>query len=155
MCEVQQPRTVILQRRSQACLFPERVDYFCGVFSPLFVQLPRRGCFLSMFSVRHEDVFIERSNRSQASSSPDWDMESNNIPKTQYTKWGKLCLDPVQTEFYCSSKQQRDRRCLLPSSGNISSACPLSKEKVRLKCFHVHYCVFLVSIHLAAQKMPN
>ncbi len=51
---------------TEISFFPERVGYLYGVFSLLFVQFPRRGCFLSMFSVRREDVFIETSNRSQA-----------------------------------------------------------------------------------------
>lgn len=113
LCVAQHPRTIILQRRSQRCLFFQKGVVIC-VFRLLFAQFPRRGCFLLMFSVRHEDVFTERSNRSQAGSSPAWDMESNNIPKTQYTNWDKLCLDPVQAEFYRSTKHQRDRRSLQP-----------------------------------------
>ncbi|KAI4807745.1 hypothetical protein KUCAC02_027531 [Chaenocephalus aceratus] len=37
------------------------------VFSSLFVQLPRRDCFLPVFSVRHEEVFVERSNSTTGS----------------------------------------------------------------------------------------
>lgn len=109
LCVAQQPRAINSTKEvTEMSFFPERVGYLCGVFSPLLVQLPRRGCFLSMFSLRHEDVFFVRSSRSLASSSPAWDTESNNIPKIQYANWDKLCLDPVQAEFYCSSKHQRD-----------------------------------------------
>lgn len=137
-----------------AC-FPERADYLCGVFCLLFAQFPRRGCFLSMISVRHEDVFVERCAGSQASGSPEWDTESKNIPKTRFTNWDKLCLDPVQGEFYCFSKHQRDWSSLPPSLRNICSASSLFREKGRLKCFYVHLFVLIVSIGLEVQKKHN
>lgn len=98
LCVAQQPRTITLQKEdTRDVFFPERVGNLCGVLSLLFVQLPERGCFLSVFSVRHGNVFIERSNRSQASSSPAWGRELNNISKTQ--NWDKLCLDHAQAAF--------------------------------------------------------
>lgn len=129
---------------TEMSFFPERVGYLCNVFRLLFVQFPRRGCFLSMFSVRHEDVFIETSYRSQASSSPVWDMELNNIPKTQYANWDKLCLDPIQAEFYCSSKHQRDRRSLQPGlSLRKHILCLPSVQGKRQIKVCVHLCVLL------------
>lgn len=41
-----------------------------GVFRPLLKRPPERGRFLPVFSDRHNDVFIERSYRSQSSSAP-------------------------------------------------------------------------------------
>lgn len=79
--------------------FPhETVGYLYIIIHFLFVQFPKRGRFLSVFSAaEHEDIFLERSSRSLASSGRVCDKESDNIPKkNQYTNEDKLCLDLVQ-----------------------------------------------------------
>lgn len=59
----------------------------CVIFHALFVQFPKRGRFLRMFSVGHQELFFD--SRSPASSLS---------PITQQANLDKLCLDPVQRQ---------------------------------------------------------
>lgn len=99
-----------------------------------------------MFSVSHEDVFIERSNRSEASSSPAWDMESHTVTSLlkRTTQTGINCVWILSRLNYIVLPNTREIEeiCIQAlRSGNISSACPVSREKARLKC--VYLCVLL------------
>lgn len=70
------------------------------IFRPLFAQFPRRGCFLSMFSVRHKDA----TGHWPAAVRPDTGSQITSLkPRTR-----------TRTNCVWILSRLGDRRCLQP-----------------------------------------
>lgn len=85
-----------------------------------------------MFLVRHEDVFIARSNRSQSSGSKARDMESNNIRGTN-TQTGTNYVWILSWLSFIVLPNTRDRKVFHQAfnSGNLCLLCVQGKGEIK------------------------
>lgn len=137
LCVAQQPRTITLQRRSPEMSF-SRIGLVICALSLAFCLSSSPGeaasCPCFQWDTRTSSLREATCHRPAAVQPEIWSKKTS-----QYTNWDKLSLDSVQAEFYCSSENTRE---IEEVHQETSSACPLSREKDRLK-----YLYLFVSLH--------